>query len=149
MGYQRRQGGHDRGRKRFAVIETLAGQCHRKCARAGAKKLAGQRHHRVGRKSVGRVRRVVRQTDRRAVNLSGPGIASVFRIHKNYTFRVTDGLGEFGRELVDPDNLDWRAGKFLLECGGSVPGEAIVAAHEISVCDDEDAGHGSGFHREN
>src|SRR5579864_3855180 len=46
------------------------------------------------------------------------------------------------------DDLDLRAGKFPFQCGGGAPGEAVVAAHWISVGDDQDARHGWSLSRE-
>jgi hypothetical protein len=58
---------------------------------------------------------------------------------------VADGFGQVWRELVRAEDFDILAGKSSLQAIGSVPSQAVVAAHRISVGDDHDSGHGVEF----
>src|SRR5579862_6691677 len=81
------------------------------------------------------------QTNSSTADFSGRTGGRGVGVHENHGFATADGLGEFGCELMDTDDLDVRAGKFILQCGGGAPREAIVRAQRISVGDDQDAGH--------
>ncbi len=125
------------------MLEALAGERCRECARVGAVEL--RRHG----NNYGR-RQVVRKTslDRRASLLSvyffdadftGKALSTLSRssVHKNNGADPADSFRQLRRELVQAQNFDLRRGEFCFQRVGDAPSKAVVGAQRIPVGDNE------------